>query len=60
MLVVWSLTDSNYLQSPHIFVCAELLATGDKQEKTPLDALGGTTVSSLHRLKDIDNSGKFH
>lgn len=26
---------------------------------TPQNALAGTLVSSLHRLKDVDNSGQF-
>ena len=50
----------NYLQSPYFFMCCNLW--DPKEEKAvPTDkgsVLAGTLVSSLHRLKDIDNSGK--
>ena len=60
----------NYLQSPYFFMCCNLcdadlnrsgqLAAalqGDESETSAQSALAGTLVSSLHRLKDIDNSG---
>jgi hypothetical protein len=53
---------SNYLQSPHLFICVDLCHAGDSGTSVPgpinnRDALAGTSVSSLYRLKDIDNSG---
>ncbi|KAF3926446.1 hypothetical protein AA313_de0206548 [Arthrobotrys entomopaga] len=52
----------NYLQSPYYFMCTNLYPASE----TPKDnngasssynqALAGTLVSSLHRLKDIDNT----
>jgi hypothetical protein len=53
---------SNYLQSPHLFVCADpnLCTATEPPAQAPVNnALAGTTVSSLHRLKDIDNAGTF-
>jgi len=53
---------SNYLQSPHLFVCADpnLCTATEPPGQAPVNnALAGTTVSSLHRLKDIDNAGDF-
>jgi hypothetical protein len=53
---------SNYLQSPHLFVCVDLCAAGNENgsgQTTVNNALAGTSVSSLYRLKDIDNSGIF-
>lgn len=60
----------NYLQSPYFFMCCNLcdanldrpgqLAAaqqGDDLDTASQAALAGTLVSSLHRLKDIDNSG---
>ncbi|KAL1959317.1 hypothetical protein VTO42DRAFT_2504 [Malbranchea cinnamomea] len=48
----------NYLQSPYFFMCCTLWhATEDQPAPVaPSAALAGTLVSSLHRLKDIDNS----
>jgi hypothetical protein len=46
-----------YLQNPYIFVSVSLYKA-DKDEpidSSPNDSLTGTLVSSLHRLKDIDN-----
>ncbi|KAJ5815540.1 Velvet factor [Penicillium riverlandense] len=48
----------HYLQSPYYFMCCSLY---DATEDTPVPvapstALAGTLVSSLHRLKDVDNS----
>ncbi|KAL8776572.1 MAG: hypothetical protein Q9194_003071 [Teloschistes cf. exilis] len=47
----------NYLQSPYLFLCACLChADLDDPERLPADkVLCGTLVSSLHRLKDVDN-----
>jgi hypothetical protein len=52
---------SNYLQSPHLFVCADphLCAATEPEATVGSNMLAGTTVSSLHRLKDIDNAGNF-
>lgn len=65
----------NYLQSPYFFMVCHLCDSdlsrpgqlaaaplGDSQDKLSESALAGTLVSSLHRLKDIDNSGAsdFH
>ena len=53
----------NYLQSPYYFMCCNLWdATEDRPAlpASPTDTssvLAGTVVSSLHRLKDSDNSG---
>ncbi|KKK19458.1 hypothetical protein ARAM_004139 [Aspergillus rambellii] len=48
----------HYLQSPYYFMCCSLY---DAQEDAPAPvspstALTGTLVSSLHRLKDVDNT----
>jgi hypothetical protein len=52
----------NYLQSPYYFMCCNLYDA--HQERTtpvaPQTALAGTLVSSLHRLKDVDNSGEWN
>jgi hypothetical protein len=60
----------NYLQSPYFFMCCALcdanlerpgqLAAGlqgDDVDTATQSALAGTLVSSLHRLKDVDNTG---
>ena len=60
----------NYLQSPYFFMCCNLcdanldrpgqLAAaqqGDDVDTATQSALAGTLVSSLHRLKDVDNTG---
>lgn len=51
----------NYLQSPYYFMCTNLYnSTHDTPSPIPPhQALAGTLVSSLHRLKDIDNSGNL-
>jgi hypothetical protein len=51
--------DRNYLQSPYYFMCCNLYdVRGEKPASASTQAaLAGTLVSSLHRLKDIDNSG---
>ncbi|KAF8445402.1 velvet factor [Terfezia claveryi] len=47
----------NYLQSPYYFMCTNLYTVNEKPTPiAPHQALAGTLVSSLHRLKDIDNS----
>ncbi|KAL4887050.1 velvet factor-domain-containing protein [Aspergillus karnatakaensis] len=48
----------HYLQSPYFFMCCSLY---DQQDDAPAaippsTALTGTLVSSLHRLKDVDNT----
>ena len=49
---------SNYLQSPYFFMCCSLLPADERSnEQIPPETLTGATVSSLHRLKDIDNTG---
>ena len=52
--------DRNYLQSPYFFMCCNLWdATEDRHiQQDSTAVLAGTLVSSLHRLKDIDNTGK--
>ncbi|KAE8392073.1 velvet factor-domain-containing protein [Aspergillus alliaceus] len=48
----------HYLQSPYYFMCCSLFDPADDVPVTvpPSTALTGTLVSSLHRLKDVDNS----
>lgn len=49
----------HYLQSPYYFMCCSLYhATEDHpvHSNQPSTALAGTLVSSLHRLKDTDNT----
>jgi hypothetical protein len=48
---------SNFLQNPYIFVSASLFKADRDEavEHTPNESLAGTLVSSLHRLKDVDN-----
>ncbi|KAH8149502.1 uncharacterized protein LAJ45_06582 [Morchella importuna] len=48
----------NYLQSPYYFMCTNLYSSVHDSPSPipPHQALAGTLVSSLHRLKDIDNS----
>lgn len=50
----------HYLQSPYFFMCCSLYdATEDRPAPyPPSQALAGTLVSSLYRLKDVDNVGK--
>ena len=61
----------NYLQSPYFFMCCNLCDAnldrpgqisaglqGDDVNTATQSALAGTLVSSLHRLKDVDNTGK--
>ncbi|KAL8683570.1 MAG: hypothetical protein Q9186_000482 [Xanthomendoza sp. 1 TL-2023] len=48
----------NYLQSPYLFMCVNL-CNADAENPKQLDTqsfLSGSLVSSLHRLKDVDNS----
>ena len=54
--------DRNFLQSPYYFVACNIWhATEDRPAKHDNDecALCGTVVSSLHRLKDTDNTGSL-
>ncbi|CAG8576531.1 7638_t:CDS:2 [Diversispora eburnea] len=48
----------NFLQSPYYFMCANLVYPGDDNENITNSSkyLAGTVVSSLHKLKDIDNT----
>ncbi|KAJ9292958.1 hypothetical protein DTO271G3_8256 [Paecilomyces variotii] len=48
----------NYLQNPYYFMCISLYDAAEDRPATvqPSTALAGTLVSSLHRLKDVDNS----
>jgi len=50
----------HYLQSPYYFMTCSLYDASDDRPVpvAPSTALAGTLVSSLHRLKDVDNSGK--
>lgn len=47
----------SYLHNPFVFMCVELLAAdGGSKLPSTANSLAGTTVSSLYRLKDVDNS----
>ncbi|CAG8016998.1 unnamed protein product [Penicillium olsonii] len=48
----------HYLQSPYYFLCCSLYDPTEERPVpvAPSTALAGTLVSSLHRLKDVDNS----
>ncbi|KAI9758850.1 MAG: hypothetical protein M4579_002796 [Chaenotheca gracillima] len=48
----------NYLQSPYFFMCCNLHEANAESPAAvpPQTALAGTLVSSLHRLKDVDNT----
>ncbi|KAJ5942485.1 Velvet factor [Penicillium verrucosum] len=48
----------HYLQSPYYFMCCSLYDATEERPVpvAPSTALAGTLVSSLHRLKDVDNS----
>ncbi|GAB1192281.1 hypothetical protein APSETT444_001470 [Aspergillus pseudonomiae] len=48
----------HYLQSPYYFMCCSLFDPSDDVPVPvpPSTALTGTLVSSLHRLKDVDNT----
>ncbi|KAF9408980.1 hypothetical protein BGZ94_002123 [Podila epigama] len=50
---------SDYLQSPYLFMCCNLVSASDPEGDIIAPAhraLAGTVVSSLNRLKDVDNS----
>ncbi|KAK3810442.1 MAG: velvet factor-domain-containing protein [Linnemannia elongata] len=54
-------TDKNkdYLQSPYLFMCCNLVHANEPEGEIVAPAhraLAGTVVSSLNRLKDVDNS----
>lgn len=54
-----SLYHRDYLQSPYLFVCCNLVHAEDPEGDIVAPAhraLAGTVVSSLSRLKDVDNS----
>ncbi|CAG8528944.1 8816_t:CDS:2 [Acaulospora morrowiae] len=47
----------NFLQSPYYFMCANLMHhSGNSDLAISSQCLAGTVVSSLHKLKDIDNT----
>ncbi|KAG0329181.1 hypothetical protein BG000_000160 [Podila horticola] len=51
--------NSDYLQSPYLFMCCNLVRADEPEGDIVAPAhraLAGTVVSSLNRLKDIDNS----
>ena len=49
------------MQSPYYFMCCNLWNANEERaaQTTSQSVLAGTLVSSLHRLKDIDNTGKL-
>ncbi|KAF9288329.1 hypothetical protein BGZ68_000459 [Mortierella alpina] len=52
-------TNKDYLQSPYLFMCCNLVRAEDPEGEIVAPAhraLAGTVVSSLNRLKDVDNS----
>jgi hypothetical protein len=51
----------NYLQSPYFFMCCTLWDVNEERavESDSGSSLAGTVVSSLHRLKDVDNTGEL-
>ena len=53
--------DRHYLQSPYYFMCCSLYDSSDDSPVpvSPSTTLTGTLVSSLHRLKDVDNTGEL-
>jgi len=56
------LSSSSFLHNPYYFCCCSLYeATRDQPKQADTSATGpvlsGSIVSSLHRLKDLDNSG---
>ncbi|KAK3819615.1 MAG: velvet factor, partial [Benniella sp.] len=51
--------NKDYLQSPYLFMCCNLVQADDPSGKVVAPAhraLAGTVVSSLNRLKDVDNT----
>ncbi|KAG0200148.1 hypothetical protein BGX28_006700 [Mortierella sp. GBA30] len=51
--------NKDYLQSPYLFMCCNLVHADDPSGEIVAPAhraLAGTVVSSLNRLKDVDNS----
>ncbi|KAF9199521.1 hypothetical protein BGZ49_010337 [Haplosporangium sp. Z 27] len=51
--------NKDYLQSPYLFMCCNLVHENDPSGEIVAPAhraLAGTVVSSLNRLKDVDNS----
>lgn len=51
--------NSQWLVSPRTFMMVTLVNDKDPEETVPGKYLIGQTVSSLHRLKDINNKGEF-
>ena len=53
-----------YLQNPYFFVCATLAGQSSDESNENVQQtrslMTGTTVSSLYRLKDLDNIGKLN
>lgn len=49
----------NYLQSPYYFMCCNLcdVVHDPPAQYASQSTLAGSLVSSLHRLKDVDNTG---
>nr|POE47273.1 spore development regulator vosa [Quercus suber] len=44
--------------SPHVFMCASPLEGAEGDEQVPQEKVVGQQVSSLHRLKDINDEGQ--
>jgi hypothetical protein len=55
--VTWLISNSHFLQSPYLFMCASLWHPDSDEpwRSPPSKTLAGSMVSSLHRLKDVDN-----
>lgn len=51
-------SNSQWLVSPRTFMMVTLMPSKDGEDPVPGKYLIGQTVSSLHRLKDINNKGK--
>jgi len=51
---------SHWMQSPYLFMCCTLVEDGQDIQEASAKNLGGTLVSSLHKLKDTNNTGKDH
>ena len=49
------------MQSPYLFMCTSLYKETREEawDGTANKSLAGSLVSSLHRLKDVDNKGRF-
>lgn len=51
-------SNSQWLVSPRTFMMVNLVDATNEEEYVPGKYLIGQTVSSLHRLKDINNKGE--